>query len=222
MPATHQLPAPTAMPTTTAKITYAVSCVSRTTVRNRTIDSAPTSANARAALPPTTCVTIAMSTAEQHQRRRKTLGDFVSARLPVDQRHQRAERQRDREPDQHLDRMRRRVAHERRAAENRASYLQIRGQSYARSGPHGTGHRFFTGLPSVCHRRTYPKASPRSTRSHEGWISYRLSILCGESPCPRCPIRCPLPRRMPVRSSSKTSRTFANWSRSTSASKDCR
>ena len=37
----HQVVCPAAMPTTTAKITKAVSCVSLTTVRNRTTDSAP-------------------------------------------------------------------------------------------------------------------------------------------------------------------------------------
>ena len=37
--------------------------MSRTTVRNRTIESAPTRLNARAMLSPITCVTIAMSTA---------------------------------------------------------------------------------------------------------------------------------------------------------------
>jgi hypothetical protein len=42
------------MPTTTAKITKAVSCVSLTTVRNRTTDSAPTMLKARATLSPIT------------------------------------------------------------------------------------------------------------------------------------------------------------------------
>ena len=51
------------MPTTTAKITNAVSRVSRTTVRKRTIDNAPTRLNARATLSPITCVTIAIKTA---------------------------------------------------------------------------------------------------------------------------------------------------------------
>ena len=46
------------MPIATAKITYAVSWVSRTTVRKRTIERAPTRLNARATLSPTTCVTI--------------------------------------------------------------------------------------------------------------------------------------------------------------------
>jgi hypothetical protein len=49
-----------AIPIATAKITYAVSCVSRTTVRKRTIESAPTRLNARATLSPTTCVTMAI------------------------------------------------------------------------------------------------------------------------------------------------------------------
>ena len=53
--------APTAIPTATAKMTNAVSTVSRTTVLNRTIDSAPTRLKARATLSPITCVTIAMS-----------------------------------------------------------------------------------------------------------------------------------------------------------------
>src|SRR3954468_316597 len=48
------------MPIATAKITYAVSWVSRTTVRKRTIDSAPTRLNARATLSPITCVTMAI------------------------------------------------------------------------------------------------------------------------------------------------------------------
>ena len=48
------------MPTPTAKITNAVSCVSRTTVRNLTMDSAPTRLNARATLSPITCVTMAI------------------------------------------------------------------------------------------------------------------------------------------------------------------
>ena len=48
------------MPMTTAKMTNAVSWVSRTTVRKRTMDSAPTSANARATLSPMTCVDKAM------------------------------------------------------------------------------------------------------------------------------------------------------------------
>ena len=52
--------APTAMPTATAKITNAVSTVSRTTVLNLTIDNAPTRLNARATLSPITCVTIAI------------------------------------------------------------------------------------------------------------------------------------------------------------------
>ena len=60
MTATHGALAPTAMPTTTARMTNAVSWVSRTTVRNRTIASAPTRLNARATLSPMTCVTIAM------------------------------------------------------------------------------------------------------------------------------------------------------------------
>ena len=58
--ATQKWPAPTAIPTATAAITYAVSCVSRTTVRKRTIDSAPTRLNARATLSPITCVTMAI------------------------------------------------------------------------------------------------------------------------------------------------------------------
>src|SRR5688572_8756256 len=60
--ASQGLPAPTAIPTATAKITNAVSCVSRTTVRKRTIDNAPTRLNARATLSPITCVTIAIRT----------------------------------------------------------------------------------------------------------------------------------------------------------------
>jgi hypothetical protein len=55
------LPAPTAIPTVTAKITKAVSRVSWTMVRNRTIESAPTRLNARATLSPITWVTAAMS-----------------------------------------------------------------------------------------------------------------------------------------------------------------
>ena len=51
------------MPTTTAKITKAVSCVSLTTVRNRTTDSAPTRLNARATLSPMTCVAMAITVA---------------------------------------------------------------------------------------------------------------------------------------------------------------
>ena len=51
-----------AIPTATAKITNAVSFVSRTAVRNRTIDRAPTRLKASATLSPITCVTIAMST----------------------------------------------------------------------------------------------------------------------------------------------------------------
>src|SRR5689334_17461199 len=60
MTATHGWLAPTAIPTTTAKITYAVSCVSRTTVLKRTMESAPTRLKARAILSPMTCVTIAI------------------------------------------------------------------------------------------------------------------------------------------------------------------
>ena len=48
------------MPTATEKMTNAVSCVSRTTVLNRTIDSAPTRLNARATLSPITWVTMAI------------------------------------------------------------------------------------------------------------------------------------------------------------------
>ena len=60
--ATHRFCDPVAMPTATANITNAVSRVSRTTVRKRTIDSAPTRLNARATLSPITCVTIAIRT----------------------------------------------------------------------------------------------------------------------------------------------------------------
>ncbi len=55
-------PAPTAMPTATAKMTNAVSRVSSTTVRNRTMASAPTRLNARAMLLPMANVTMAMIT----------------------------------------------------------------------------------------------------------------------------------------------------------------
>ena len=48
------------MPTTTAQMTNAVSCVSRTTVRKRTIESAPTRLNASATFVPMICVTIAI------------------------------------------------------------------------------------------------------------------------------------------------------------------
>ena len=58
--ATCGYPVPAAMPPPTAKMTKAVSRVSSTTVRKRTIDSAPTSVNALAALLPITCVTMAM------------------------------------------------------------------------------------------------------------------------------------------------------------------
>ena len=58
--ATDRWLAPAAIPTATAKITNAVSTVSRTTVLNRTIDSAPTRLNALATLSPMTCVTIAI------------------------------------------------------------------------------------------------------------------------------------------------------------------
>ena len=53
--------APAAIPKTTAKITNAVSCVSLTTVRNRTTDMAPTRLNARAMLSPMIRMAIAIS-----------------------------------------------------------------------------------------------------------------------------------------------------------------
>ena len=58
--ATDRWFAPAAMPTTTAKITKAVSCVSFTTVRKRTTERAPTRLKARATLSPMTCVDMAM------------------------------------------------------------------------------------------------------------------------------------------------------------------
>ena len=63
--ATDKWLAPAAIPTATAKITNAVSTVSRTTVLNRTMESAPTRLNALATLSPMTCVTIAMRMASR-------------------------------------------------------------------------------------------------------------------------------------------------------------
>src|SRR6188472_43606 len=62
MRATARFCVPTAMPITTEKITKAVSSVSRTTVRNLTMESAPTRLNASATFVPMICVTIAIST----------------------------------------------------------------------------------------------------------------------------------------------------------------
>ena len=77
--ATTRWLAPAAMPTTTAKITKAVSCVSLTTVRNRTTDRAPTRLKARATLSPITWVAIAI-TPDSNTRVVKNVGWTASPR----------------------------------------------------------------------------------------------------------------------------------------------
>ena len=63
--ATHRFWEPAAIPATTAKMTNAVSRVSRTTVRKRTMERAPVKLNARATLSPMTRVTMAIKTARR-------------------------------------------------------------------------------------------------------------------------------------------------------------
>ncbi len=79
---------------TTAKITNAVSRVSATTVRNRTIASAPTRLNARATFSPMTWVTTAIRIAEQDEGRdeARMVGLVPLVRRGVDDRDERRPR----------------------------------------------------------------------------------------------------------------------------------
>ena len=105
MTATSGARAPTAIPTTTESMTNAVSWVSRTTVRKRTIASAPDQAERERDVVADDLRHHGDQHGEQHQRRGECRRDvhFV-ARPPVDQRHQAAEHRGQTQADQDPDR----------------------------------------------------------------------------------------------------------------------